>query len=330
MSGKDQFEQLRTFRLVAELGSITAAARRLRVGQPAVSKRLRALEERLGARLVERSTTGLAVTEGGRAFLSQVSAALDNVERAEDDIRTAGRALQGRLSLHIPVGLGELHLTRLLLLFRAAHPAISLDVLYDDRFADLVSEGVDLALRIGALSSPELVVRKLAHIPRLLVASPAYLRTRGRPKRPSDLERHAFVRYSRLTQGDALTLERDATPFTLSMKSSFLVNNSVAVRELALASVGIAMVPRWLVHDELAAGLLEPVLPDWALASVPLHAVYPSATLKPKRVVALVDYLQDALVEVPGLEVVRGARRSASTQPPETPARPRAAGPSGA
>jgi len=311
MSGTDQFDQLRTFRLVAELGSITAAARRLRVGQPAVSKRLSALEDRLGVRLIERSTTRLSITEAGRAFLPQVAAALDDVERAEEGVRSAGRALQGRLSLHVPVGLGELHLTRLLLRFRARHPAISLDVLYEDRFVDLVSEGVDLALRIGELSSPDLVVQKLAYLPRLLVASPAYLRSQGRPKRPSDLASHVFVRYSRLTRGDALTLEQGATPFILAMKSSFLVNNSVAVRELALAGVGIALVPKWLIYEELAAGLLEPILPDWTVASVPLHAVYPSAKLKPQRVVALIDYLHDALVEVPGLEVVRGAARSA-------------------
>ncbi|HEU4533388.1 MAG TPA: LysR family transcriptional regulator, partial [Polyangiaceae bacterium] len=170
MGGDDRFEQLGTFRAVAELGSFTAAARRLGVGQPAVSKRLRALEARLDTRLVERSTTGLALTPEGRAFYPRVAAALDDVAGAEDDVRSARGALAGELSVHVPVGLGELHLTRLLIRFRARHPRVDLNVTYDDRLVDLVADGIDLALRIGALRAPDLTVRKLARLPRLLVA----------------------------------------------------------------------------------------------------------------------------------------------------------------
>lgn len=299
----EDLDELRTFCRIAELGSLVQAARRLGVGQPAISKRLRTLEQRLGARLVLRSTTGASLTAAGRRFYERIAPVLEALDAAAEEARHASRGLEGQLSVHVPVGLGELHLTRVLAAFRARYPRISLDVVYDDRAVDLVAEGTDIAFRIGAITAPDLVVRQLALLPRLLVASPAYLRAGGRLREPTDLERHEFVRYSRLQQGRLLTLERDGARRTVQMRSSFLVNNSVAVRELVLAGVGIAMVPRWLVHDDLVNGRLAPVLPAWTTTAAPLHAVYPSATLKPKRVSALVDFVHGALADIPGIAV---------------------------
>ncbi len=154
--------QLETFRKVIEHGSFSAAARALGVGQPAVSKQVRALEQRLGVRLLERNSTRLAPTSAGRALTARLPPILDALRQLEDDVTSSARGLAGLLCVHAPVALGEIHLTRELLCFQKQQPHIELDVAYDDRPVDLVKERVDVALRIGAPGSPELVVRKLA------------------------------------------------------------------------------------------------------------------------------------------------------------------------
>lgn len=186
--------------------------------------------------------------------------------------------------------------------FQAAHPRIELDVRYDDRPVDLVAERFDVALRIGPLSSPDLVVARLARLGRALVATPQYLEVHGTPRRPAELSRHNFIRFSTIAQGAELTLRRDGQELRHTMTSRLLVNNTSAVRDLALRGYGIALVPRWLVAAELAAGTLREVLADWDVGAVLLHAVYPSATLKTRRVTALVDHVGRSLRRIPGVE----------------------------
>ena len=259
---------------------------------------------------MERSTQRTTLTSEGRAFYAQLCPLLDGLELLEDDVTASARGIEGPLSLHVPVGLGQMHLTRALLRFQKLYPRIELDVRYEDRFADLVAERVDAALRIGALSSPDLIVKRLARMVRWLVASPRYLRQHGCPRTPTELQAHNFVRYSQLQQGDRLVLERAGERVEIRMKSRFLVNNSMAIRELLLAHCGVGLAPIWLVSDALERRELKRVLPEWQTPPTPLHVVYPSATLKTKRVAAVIDFLGDALRRVPGFEAIGDLRAS--------------------
>ena len=293
--------QLETFRKVIEHGSFSAAARALGIGQPAVSKQMRALEQRLGVRLLERNSTRLAPTSAGHALIARLPPILDSLRQLEDDVTSSALGLAGVLRVHAPVALGEIHLTRELLRFQKLQPRIELDVNYDDRPVDLVKERVDVALRIGALHSPELVVRKLADLPRILAATPRYLRRFGRPRTPDELLAHNYLRNAAQAGAEILHLRRGQQELALQPKSRFLVNSVAAVRDLLLADAGIGQVSRWLVHRELRARRLVEVLPGFTVPPTVLHVVYPSATLKTKRVTALVDFLADALGRLPGL-----------------------------
>jgi DNA-binding transcriptional LysR family regulator len=306
----DRLRQLEWFRRVVEQGSISAAARALGTGQPAVSKQLRALEQRLGVRLLERTTVRLEATPAGKALYLGLPPLLEALDRLEDEVGASAKGLSGLLRIHVPVALGEVHLTRLLLAFQAENPRIAMDVIYDDDAVDLVKERVDIALRIGTLASPDLIVRKLAVLPRMLVASPRYLRMHGRPKTPQDLATHAFVRNARLRQDDHLVLRRGDEQVELALESRFLVNSVFAARELLLSDAGIGVASRWAVHRELTAGRLVGVLQGWAVSSAALHVVYPSATLKTKRVSALVEFLSERIVALPGFGPPSTERRS--------------------
>jgi len=297
----DRLRQLDCFRRVIEHGSISAAARALGVGQPAVSKQLRALEERLGVRLLERSTRGLEATPAGIGLYAGLPRLFEELDMLEDDVAASARGLSGRLRFHAPVAFGEMYLTRELIRFHAEHPRIVLDVVYEDRYVDLVKERADVALRIGTLSSPDLVARKLAVLPRVLVASPRYLRTKGRPKSPEDLRAHNYVRNTARRQENVQVLTRGAERVELALESGLLVNNVFAVKDLLLAHAGVGQASRCFVDAELASGRLVEVLKDWSVASSTLYVVYPSRTLKTRRVNALVEFLAARLVTLPGV-----------------------------
>jgi DNA-binding transcriptional LysR family regulator len=296
----DRLRQLVAFRRVVEHGSISAAARALHIGQPAVSKQVRALEQRLGVRLLERGTTRAEATPAGRALYAGLPALLDGIEQLEDDVSASARGLEGLLRVHVPVGLGELHLTAAFLRFQEKFPRIDLDVAYDDRQIDLVKERVDVALRIGPLTSPDLVVRKLAELPRALVATPRYLREAGTPRTPRELRGHNYVRNSRQAGAERIRLRQGDETVEVELPSRFLVDSVVALRDLLLAHVGLGPASRWVVHGELERGELVEVLPGWSVPPTVLHVVYPSGTLKTRRVTALVDFLAAHVLRLPG------------------------------
>jgi DNA-binding transcriptional LysR family regulator len=302
MIATDRLKQLETFRRVVELGSFSGAARALGVGQPAVSKQIRGLEERLGARLVERTTHELSITLAGRLLYEQCTVLLDGLDSLEDEIAASARGVQGRLTMHAPLALGERVLTRELVAFQEKYPRVSLDVRYEDRVADLVAEKVDVAFRVGPLAQDDLIARKLALVPRVCVATPKYLARAGVAAGPAELEQHNLVYYRGLAAGDRLVFTRGEQSATVTLRGRFVVNFTTALVELALAHVGIAIVPHWRVMEELQRRSLILVLSDWALPPTPLHVVYPSATLKTKRVEKLVEFLSSRIAGLPGFD----------------------------
>jgi DNA-binding transcriptional LysR family regulator len=298
----DRFTTMATFVRVAQLGSLSAAARDLGLTQPAVSQQVAALERRLGVRLLNRSTRRLAPTEAGERYLAQARRILEAVADAEDGLAEASDALTGSLRVHAPAGVGQAHLAPILIGFQQHHPELAVELIADDRYADLIGEGVDVAIRLGTLASPGLVARRLATLRRILVASPDYVAAHGSPETPADLARHPHVRFSWAAAGDSVPLVGRDGKLEVRVQPRFLANNAFVLIEAIRAGIGIGGAQLPLVQPLLDQGALVRVMPDYAYAPLEVHAVYPSGRFVPRRVRAFVDHLAAALPAIPGLD----------------------------
>ncbi|MFT3771051.1 MAG: LysR substrate-binding domain-containing protein [Minicystis sp.] len=285
---------MRTFVRVVEKGSLSAAARAERASLPLVSRRLRALEEELGATLLVRSTRRLRVTDAGRRYYEHCVRILREVDAARDDV-AEGDAARGTLvvSASITIGL-SLVIPRLAALARS-HPGLSVDLRIEDRFVDLVGEGVDVAVRGGTPppDSTAFVAHQLRRADRIVVGSPAYLRAHGVPRAPEDLARHAcLVQLGGAGSVVRWTFTRDGVERTVDVRGAVRTNAPVALRDLARAGLGLALVTDWTVADDLASGALRRVLAGWAHPPVSIWALYRAEARGSPRVRAFVDAMR--------------------------------------
>jgi len=207
----------------------------------------------------------------------------------------------GVLRINAPVALGQYRLNAIVQQFLAAHPAIEIELILNDRFVDLVEEGVDIAFRLGGALPPDAVGRHLATIPRMLVASAGYLAARGAPATPQDLAAHDFVRFA-WTPGSALTLLRDGEQVQVPTASRYRVNNALAIREALMLGSGIGLCPEWLVRDLLDSGALVRVLPAWSAAPQQLTLLYPSRRYQPLRARLFIAFAIEQIRALPGFE----------------------------
>ncbi|WP_262299851.1 LysR family transcriptional regulator [Microvirga sesbaniae] len=299
----DRFTAMATFVRVAELGSLSAAARELGLTQPAVSQQVAALEGHLRTRLLNRSTRKLTLTASGETYLARARQILDEVAEVEDDLLSLSSELKGSLRVQAPSGIGQRYLAALIVEFQCQHPGLTIELILDDHVADLVEEDVDVAFRLGALTSAGLVARKLGSVARILVASPGYVATHGNPATPNELARHGHVRFSWTPAGEHLTLIGPLGPVTVDVRSSFRANNSFVLVEALRSGLGIGGVQLPLAQDLIERGELVRVMEDYAYPPMELHAVYSSRRFVPLKVRALVDHLITELAQVPGLEM---------------------------
>jgi DNA-binding transcriptional LysR family regulator len=287
--------EMEVFVAVVEAGSFIGAVDGLRMSKAAVSRHVDALEQRLGVRLLQRTTRRLALTDEGRAFhrrCREILAALDDAE-AEASSRTV--AASGLIRVNAPVSFGIHHLAPLWGEFLQRHPRIELDVTLDDRVVDLFEEGYDLAVRIGMLANSSLVSRRLAATRILLCATPAYLAEHGAPERPADLERHPIIAYSNWASRDEWRFEGPDGPVAVRIRPQVSSNNGDTCRQIGLSRGGIMLHPSFLVADDLREGRLVEVMPTYRLGERGIHAVYPTRKQLPAKVRQLVDYLAEAL-----------------------------------
>lgn len=291
----DRHRAMETFARVVETGSFSAAARLLRVGQPAVTKAVAALEERLGVRLLVRSTRALQLTDAGQAFYERALRALAETEEAEIAARGLGRGLEGRLRVCAPVTFARLHVTPKLGDFLAAYPKLSLDLVMDDRSIDLLSENIDVALRLGALADSSLTAKKLGTCPRHVVASSRYLAERGEPKRPADILTHDAIVYAQAVGGEEWRFRKGTAETSVHIQSRLAFTAAEGVREAVLAGLGLAIVSKWMMAPELADGRVVPVLPEWRLPDIDLWAVFPAGRMPSARGRAFADWFAHML-----------------------------------
>lgn len=280
--------------VAVDAGSFVKAADALQMSKPAVSRVIGELEQRLGARLLHRTTRRLSLTREGELFVERSRALLSDLADAETEVaRQTGEAM-GELRVGAPVSFGLMHLAPLWPVFMARHPRVTLDVTLTDHFVDLVDEGVDVAVRIAQLPSSSLVSRRIASTRLVLCASPTYLRHHGEPKCPRDLAAHTVVAYKLLYSGEQWTFMGPRGPETVKVTPRMRTNSGDTCCAAALRHQGIVLQPSFMVAGALAAGELVALMPAYRGIELGIYAVYPSRRQPAPRVRLLVDFLVES------------------------------------
>ena len=291
--------EMEIFATVADAGSISGAADRLDMAKSAVSKRLSDLEARLGVSLMTRSTRRLSLTDAGTEFYEQCVRILADVDAAEEGVADASTELSGAIRIAAPLSFGLQHLGPALVEFMQLHPAVNVTMDFNDRQVDLVAEGFDLGIRIAKLDNSTLIARKLAPARVVICASPAYWETHGRPEKPADLKNHKALRYTLGAQRNWTFTAADGTRGSVTVPTLHSANNGSFIRDAAVAGLAVVRLPAFIVHEQITAGELEPVLLDYRWNDIFAWAVYPQNHHLPARVRALIDFLAEAFGDTP-------------------------------
>jgi len=291
----DRMAAMETYVSVVEAGSFSAAARRLKLGQPAVSKSIAQLEERLGVRLLLRSTRGLTPTDAGQRFYEHARRAIEEVELAEHVARDASTGLSGVLRISAAVTFARLHLLPSLKTFLDRHPNLQIDIVLDDRTIDLLEKGVDVALRMGSLDDSTMTARRIAQSRRLVVGTPAYLAEAGVPKTPAELSQHQVIVYSLRGGGESWAFSQQGKEVAVVVSGRVSVSAAEGMRTTLLGGMGMAIASEWMFSPELADGSVQAVLTDWELPPIDLWAVFPAGRLVSAKARAFVAFVEEIL-----------------------------------
>jgi DNA-binding transcriptional LysR family regulator len=287
----DSLNAMEVFVRVVQSGSFSEAARALSLTPSAVSKQVSRLEDRLGARLINRTTRRLGLTEEGTAFFDRAQRILADVSEAEQAVTRLHGAPRGTLKLNSPVVFGRMHIAPLIPAFLQQHPEMRLDFSVNDRFVDLLEEGLDLVIRIGELKDSSLIARRLATNRRVVVATAEYLEKHGRPERPRDLAAHNCLIYLYRSTKNLWQFDGPEGPESVEVRGDVEANNAEVILELVRSGQGIALLPTWLVGQCLRGGHLQQVLKGYAAADSQIYAVYPPGRHLSPKVRAFVDHL---------------------------------------
>lgn len=294
----DRITGVQLFIRIVETGSFSKASVDLGVTQPTATKHVAALEAKLGARLLNRNTRGVSATEIGALYYEKCKAIQRDLEAADNLAVLLQSKVGGLLRISTSAAFGRRVVTPLALRFMREHPEVSIDLSFDDRYVNLVEQGVDVALRMGRLADSSLGARYLGINPWLVAAAPDYLAHNGTPQTPADLGRHACLIYSSVQGDDRWQFtDADGQRITASVQGPLRSNNLSAVLAAARAGHGLAALPWYVARESVADGRIRPVLERYALPVQELHAVYPSPKLLPSKVAAFIGFLQQTLVD---------------------------------
>lgn len=299
----DLLAGMRTFVSTVDAGSFSQAARVLGASKAAVSKHVAALEDRLGVRLLQRTTRTLHLTDEGRIYLERARRILADLEDAQDAVSPLGAELRGALRISAPHTFGAMHLSQVLAAFVSRYPLLHVDIEFSDRMVNLVDEGFDVAVRISRLKDSSLIARKIAPIPLALCAAPAYWETHGLPVHPHELSQerglHRGILYSYLSTPGEWSFQDHGAPLTVRIASALTTNHDMLLRAAAINGLGIFHGPAFIVREALDQGLLVPALTDFLAEPLAVHAVYPSGRHLSPRVRAFVDFLVERFAHTP-------------------------------
>jgi DNA-binding transcriptional LysR family regulator len=291
----DKYQEMRVFTAVVDAASFVGAGDALNMSKAAVSRHISDLEQRLGVRLMHRTTRKLSLTSEGEVFLARSREILASIEASEAELSTRSVTASGLLKISVPVSFGIRHLAPLWSEFLGAHPQVTLDVQLADRVIDLVEEGFDLAVRIARLPDSSLISRQLASTRLVLCAAPSYLKRRGTPQHPSELTQHEVVSYSLMAMGDQWQFIGPEGPVSAKVHPRMWSNNGDTCISAALQGAGIQLQPTFLIEQQLASGQLVEILPQYRSVELGIYAVYPSRKFVLPKVRALVEFLSTKL-----------------------------------
>jgi DNA-binding transcriptional LysR family regulator len=295
MARLPDFEGLAIFAKVVETRSFAGAAAELKLSKATVSKAVSRIEARLGARLINRTSRRLALTDAGRQLAGGAAHILAEGEAVEDAALAQATAPRGLVRLAVPMSFGLLHIAPLLPEFLAIFSEVSIDLHLNDARVDLIGEGFDAAVRVAVLPDSSLVARRLCEMPRYLVGSPTYLNKHGRPRHPLHLAQHRCIGYSYTTTPETWRFTKGGKSASVRPAGPLRVNNGDAMMPALCAGTGLGILPEFILRDALAAGRLERLLPDWSLPSGGVYWVTPPGGPRPKRVEVLADFLVEKL-----------------------------------
>jgi len=285
---------------VVDSGSFTTAAERLKLSKSVVSKYVTRLENRLGARLLNRTTRRISLTEVGRAFYTRSQQGLQVLEEANAEVLRLQGAPRGALRINTPMSFGILHIAPALADFLALYPELSVDMNLDDRKVDLIEEGFDLAVRISDLPDSSLVARRLASCRHVVCAAPEYLQRHGIPQTPNDLREHNTLTYQyHESQNEWRFLSPEGKYISAPVSGSIQMNNSLALREVLLQGIGISLIPTFIVGSDIRAGRLQPLLSHYQTLEFSIYIIYPQRRHLSPKVRAFIDFMVERISDSP-------------------------------
>ncbi|MDH3491761.1 MAG: LysR family transcriptional regulator [Gammaproteobacteria bacterium] len=296
----DKFEDLQAFVAVVEAGSFTAAAERLNAAKSAISRRVSALEERLGVQLLRRTTRVLNLTETGSSFYEHSARILADLNEAEAAVQQEHGELRGTLRVALPLSFGVRHMCTPIAAFSKLHPKVEFDLDLNDRRIDLIEEGVDVAIRIGRLQDSSYIARRLFDVRAVVCASPHYLSVHGEPQAPGDLRHHRCLVYSNLTDPNKWTyLDKDGTKRTVEVESIMSASSGDFLANAAAHGMGLVIPPTFIASESIRRGNLVPILTDYDWPVMPAYAIYPPTRHLSYRVRAFIDFLVERFSGTP-------------------------------
>jgi DNA-binding transcriptional LysR family regulator len=305
----DRLAALEIFVRVVDTGSFSAAARYQRIGQPAASKAVVQLEEWLGVSLLMRSTRSLVPTEAGRIFYERAKRTVEEAEEAVLAARGNAYGLSGKLRVSTSVCFGRLHVIPNLSVFLAEHPDLDIELVLDDRHLDLVNEGIDVALRMGAMPDSNMTARRITEGRRIVVATPAYLQRHGTPTSPGELVSHQAIIYTPGGGGaswTSWTFRKATAEVSVVLQGRLKVTAAEGLREAVNCDMGLAVSPVWNFSPELRSGKVVAILDDWSLPPTNLSAVYPTGRLASTKARAFVSFIERFVGDLNSISPERG------------------------
>lgn len=284
---------LKAFVTVVEAGSFNRAAGQLEASTAAVSRRVSGLENALSVKLLNRTTRQIDLTEAGKQFYEDVLNIFHSLEEAEERIQTGRENIKGNLRVAAPLSFGIQRIAPILPGFMRRYPELRVQLQLEDRFSDLVSEGIDIAIRIGTLKDSSLIATRIASIPRVFCASPDYLSRRGEPQKPDDLTGHACLHYSLLSTREEWSFSEEHANKEIEITGPLSTNNGEVLREAAIQGMGVTLLPTFIVEDVLKDGRLTEILRQYCPKPFGLYAVRQSRQFTPARIRLLIEYIKE-------------------------------------
>ena len=291
----DLFDAIQVFVRVVERGSFSAVARELNLGQPAVSKQIRALERHLGGALFARSTRHLALTDQGQRFYAESKDILASLAAARLKFVSGQEQIAGPLRVAAPVSFGRLCIAPLVGEFLARHPQVRIDLRLSDQNEDVLKENIDVAIRIGVVKNEGLVAVSLGASPRRVYASPAYLQQHGTPLEPADLAGHNCLGFTLLEHYDVWRFDQEGKQHCVTIKGNVTSNSSEAIREMVLSGLGVSLSPQWLFAADVRQGTVSALLDDYQPTALPISAVFSQDRRRSARTRAFVEFFRERL-----------------------------------